>query len=282
MIRLCAFADEASASLEGQIAALKRNNISLIELRNVDGKSVKDLTLDEGAAYAKTLHEAGIRVWSIGSPLGKADIGVELDAYLEEVRHICRLANLFGAEHIRIFSFYGAYEKRETVMQYLSSMVEVAREFGVMLCHENEKEIYGDTVARVCEIMQAVKGLKFIYDPANYIQCGENILQAMELLHGSTEYFHIKDVISETEELVPAGCGDGQIAELVARITDDKVLTVEPHLALFSGYGNIDNTEMKHKFHFESNDESFDAAVAAMKTILVSCGYQEREGGFEK
>ena len=37
MIRLCAFSDEASDSLEGQIAALLRNNIKLTELRSVGG-----------------------------------------------------------------------------------------------------------------------------------------------------------------------------------------------------------------------------------------------------
>jgi hypothetical protein len=42
MIRLCAFSDEADASLAGQIAALKDNGICLTELRSVSGKNVKD------------------------------------------------------------------------------------------------------------------------------------------------------------------------------------------------------------------------------------------------
>ena len=37
-MRLCAFADEASVDLNGQIDALKRNNISLLEIR---GEMVK-------------------------------------------------------------------------------------------------------------------------------------------------------------------------------------------------------------------------------------------------
>ena len=61
MIRLCAFSDEASDSLEGQIAALLRNNIKLTELRSVGGVNVKDFTNEQAEAYAKQLAESGIR-----------------------------------------------------------------------------------------------------------------------------------------------------------------------------------------------------------------------------
>ena len=51
-VKLCAFSDEADASLEGQIAALKRNNVPYMEMRNVNGKNVTELTLEE----AKVIH----------------------------------------------------------------------------------------------------------------------------------------------------------------------------------------------------------------------------------
>ena len=41
---LSAFADEAADTLEGQLAALKRNELSHIELRNIDGRSVIDFS----------------------------------------------------------------------------------------------------------------------------------------------------------------------------------------------------------------------------------------------
>ena len=47
MIRLCAFADEADKMVDGQIAALKRNNIGLIELRGLDGVNIGKLSEDE-------------------------------------------------------------------------------------------------------------------------------------------------------------------------------------------------------------------------------------------
>ena len=130
--------------------------------------------------------------------------------------------------------------------------------------------------------MKNVNGLKYIYDPANYLQCDEPAENTIAALVDKTDYFHIKDVIVATGELVPAGYGDGRIDELVSKIVGDKVLTLEPHLAVFDAYASIDNSEMKHKFHFISNNEAFDCAVKAIKEILVKAGYKEVAGGFEK
>ena len=77
------------------------------------------------------------------------------------------------------------------------------------------------------------------------------------------------------------GYGVGQIARLIDMISDDKVLTVEPHLAIFDGFAQIDGSEMKHKFHFKSNGEAFDAAVNALKALLTAAGYREEKGTVE-
>ena len=179
-----------------------------------------------------------------------------------------------------MFSFFESHGHREKVLDNLNRMVEVAASYGVGLYHENEKAIYGDTLERVLKIMENVKGLHFVYDPANFIEVGEEADKTLEALHAATDYFHIKDVIAETRELVPAGYGDGKIGELVARIKDDKVLTIEPHLKVFEGFSDIDATEMKNRFRFESNDEAFDAAVSAIKKVLAEQGYKETKGGF--
>ena len=281
MIRLSAFADEASKSLEGQIAAMQRNGISYLEVRGINGTNVSKLTEEEATAYAKQLTDAGIRVWSIGSPLGKVKIDCDFEEYKKTVAHVCRMAQIFGTDKIRMFSFHEAYESEETVYAYLREMVKIAESYGVQLYHENEKKIFGDTVERVLKIRENVEGLKYVYDPANYLEVGEDSAYSLGTLHGLTDYFHIKDVIAETGELVPAGCGDGRIGELVAKIGDeDRVLTLEPHLAVFQGYAEIDGSEMKNKFCYATNDEAFDAAVSALKKVMAEQGYTERDGGF--
>ena len=282
MIRLCAFSDEAGNSLKEQIEALKRNSISLMELRSIDKKNVADFTIEEAKEYQKIMEENEISVWSIGSPIGKVDIEVDFDEYLKKVEHVCKLANVFKVDKIRMFSFFKAYEKEEKVFEYLRKMIEVANKYNVYLYHENEKDIYGDTLVRVKRIMDNIDGLKYIYDPANYLQCNEKAKDTIEAFFNKTDYFHIKDVISETGQLVPAGYGDGMIEELLSKTKDDKTLTLEPHLTVFDSFKSIDNTEMKHKFTYNNANEAFDAAVKALKEILIKLGYKEENGVFVK
>lgn len=281
MIRLCAFSDEYSNDLDKQIEGLKRCNIALMEIRGVNGKNIADIDKETAVEYRKKLDTNGISVWSIGSPIGKVDIETDFDEYLEKVRHICALANIFGTKRVRMFSFFNAYDHSELVMERLRQMVEVAIEYNVVLCHENEKEIYGDTVDRVLEIRDKVQGLNFVYDPANFIQCKQDCLDALDKLYQFTDYFHIKDVDSD-QQLVPSGYGEGRLRELIKRIDRDTVLTLEPHLRVFDGYGSMDNTEMNHRFTYSTNEDAFMAAYNALKALLLECGYTERNGEYIK
>ena len=70
MIRLSAFADEAGKELSAQIAALKRNGSPYIEVRFIGSKNIATLTLEEAKEVKAELDANGIKVWSIGSPMG--------------------------------------------------------------------------------------------------------------------------------------------------------------------------------------------------------------------
>lgn len=281
-VNLSAFSDEAASDIKGQIYAMQKNGISYTELRSISGKNVSEFSFDECKEYFKEFSDNGIKVFSIGSPLGKVDINTDFNKYLDLVKNVCEIANIFNTDKIRMFSFFNAYESKEKVFEYLNKMVEIANTYGVKMCHENEKEVYGDSAERVLEIMQNVKGLRFVYDPANYVQMNEPAEKTLKLFHDKVEYFHIKDVINATGELVPAGYGDGDINKLVSMIDRDVVLTLEPHLAVFDAYAKIDNTEMKHKFKFDNNLEAFTFAVDALKDILYKNGYNLLNGDFIK
>ena len=282
MIKLSAFADESDNSLEGQIAGLKRNGISYLEIRNINGKNVMELTDDEAKAIRKRLDEEGIRMWSIGSPIGKKDIDISDEEHAADVRRGCELAKIFGAENIRVFSFYNAIDKREKMLERMKMTVAIGNEYGIRMCHENDKGLYGDTLARTKDVLDNTPGLYSVYDPANFIQVGEKSSDTIPALAPRAFYYHIKDVVAETGELVPAGYGDGDLLGLISQIKDDKVLTIEPHLKIFGGYVLNDKTELKTKFKFESNVEAFDAAVKGIKDVLKKAGYVEKEGAFVK
>lgn len=284
MIRLCAFSDEYGNKLEEQIEGLKLNNIHLIEIRNVDGKNVLNFTDEEAKHYYEELLKNDIRVWSIGSPLGKVDIDVDFEEYKNTVlKRLCELANIFQTSRIRMFSFFKAYKKKDEVIKKLQEMVNFAKKYNVELYHENEKDIYGDSLERVLELKQNVQGLKFVYDPANFIQCEQNPDKTINSLFDKMDYFHIKDIIEESGEIVPAGKGDCKIDRILELIDNKNVtLTIEPHLSVFPGYSEIDKTELKNKFVYKNNKEAFNAACLNLKNLLKEKNYTEYKDGFIK
>ena len=282
MLKLCAFADEASPKFSEQIAALKKHSIPYIELRGLDGKNVSSLTPDEARAYAKELSEAGIKVWSIGSPIGKIKISDNFDEHLEKLQNTLEIAKIFSTHRIRMFSFYETDGKREEVFERLRKMVKLADDYGVILYHENEKDIFGDKADKVLDIRSNVSGLRYIFDPANYLEVGQDILDAQAKLIDITDYFHIKDVVSATRQLVPAGQGDGEIVKMLKEIKVDTTLTIEPHLKVFAGYAETSDVKLNAAHVYETNADAFAAAVNGIKDCLAKAGYKDAGDCFVK
>lgn len=276
-INVYAFADEASGSVDKQILAMKRNGLQGLEIRNVDGTNVSDISLEKAEEVHQKMQKAGLIVWSIGSPLGKIGIEDDFEAHMEKFRHTLEVAKILDCKNIRMFSFYIPEGKEAEVYQgevirRLKAMVEAAKGSGIDLCHENEKGIYGDVAKRCLEIHKAVPELKGIFDPANFIQCGQDTVEAWEMLKPYIKYLHIKDAL-ENGKVVPAGEGIGQLK----RILDDfssrggENVTIEPHLTVFEGLSELEGTEKQTKieeFNYPDADTAFDVACEALKALL--------------
>ena len=276
--KIFAFADEAGPSVDGQIAAMIRNHMNGVELRNVDGENVSDIRLDKAREVRKKLDDAGLITWSIGSPIGKIDIVKDdFKVHLDRLRHTVDVAHILGAENIRMFSFYyPAGEEpavyRDEVMERLRRMVEVCEGSDVRLCHENEKGIYGDIASRCLDIHRSVPELAGVFDPANFIQCGQDTTEAWAMLKTCIKYMHIKDALADGT-VVPAGQGVGNVKQIVNEYLSDggTALTLEPHLRVFSGLeklGREGDTRTVDGYAYESGDAAFDAAAAALRAIL--------------
>lgn len=285
---LTGFADESASELTGQIATLKRNNIGYIEVRNIMGKCVIDYTEDEIKDFKKQLDEANIKVSALGSPIGKYNITDDFAPHFERFKKAVKTAQILGTKNIRMFSFFiPKSEKpqtyREEVFKRLNALIDYAKEQGVQLCHENETEIYGSLPQDVEDILKNVKGIRGIFDPANYVMDNGDIDWAIDNTKQYIEYVHIKDCCTDGHVMVPAGFGDGKIKDVLTKISEindnDVFLSLEPHLFTFTGYASLDNRELKHKFSYSDSNQSFDAAVTALKNILIDLGYKEGENG---
>ena len=274
-IRLCAFADEADAMLDGQIEAMRANGISLLEIRGVDGRNISTVTPDEARDIRKKLDFAGISTWSIGSPAGKIKIDDDFNKEIETFKRMLEVGAILDAKCMRLFSFFGTGAKPEyfdQVCERLNKYVELCKPYGIIPCHENEKGIYGENAPHCLEIHKAIPDLKAVFDPANFVQCGQDTPEAWDLLKDYVYYGHIKDA-DEDGNVVPPGCGIGHISEYLPGFVQKgcSVLTLEPHLFNFIGLSDLEEEGSRSnvgKLKFANSRESFDYAVNSLKAII--------------
>lgn len=274
-IKIYAFSDEASPSIDAQIDALLRNGLDGMEIRNVDGVNISDITKEKAKEVKTKLDAHGLSVWSIGSPIGKINLQDDFEKHLEKFKHTLELSEILGAQNIRLFSFFVPKDRPESdfkdeVFARLNRFVEAAKDYNITLYHENEKGIFGDIPERCLEIHKQFPEIKAVFDPANFVQCGVDTVKAWALLKEYVHYMHVKDAL-EDGFVVPSGKGIGN----VQRIAKDfiahggKEFTVEPHLKVFDGFEQLEQGEaFKAHCEFANNDIAFDTACQSFKELL--------------
>lgn len=265
-IRLGAFADEISADAVEQLDVLERHGIRFVEFRSIRGTNVLDLDDADHEEFRALLRARGFGLSAIGSPIGKIQVTDPFEPHLERFRRAMDLAEFYGTPTIRIFSYYmprgddpTAY--RDEVLRRMAAKAELAAARGLTLALENEKGTYGDTAARVHEIFEAVPSpaLGHAFDPANYLEVGQGIDEAWDLLRARVVHFHVKDYSVAQHRNVPAGQGDGQIPRLIAEAVAAGYrgfCVLEPHLVVAEA-----------SFGFTGPDRFGDAAQA-LKSAL--------------
>ena len=265
---LSGFADEISPDLDEQLATLTGQSIAHLELRSAWSVSVADLSDADVGRVGSALSDAGIRVSAIGSPVGKIPVEAPIGPELDRLRRVAEIAGRLGTPIIRVFSFFipagqppGRY--RDQVIDRMGALATVAESHGVILAHENEKEIYGDVPQRCADLIESVASpaLRATFDAANFVQCGVRPQSdAYPLLRRHLIYVQIKDALAQTGEVVPAGEGDGEVRETLAALRDsgfEGYLSLEPHLAEAGRFGGF------------SGPAGFGRAVRALRALLA-------------
>lgn len=270
MIRLSAFADEISPDPVEQLDVLERHGIRHIEFRSIFGTNVLDLTDAQHKDFRRLLADRGVRLSAIGSPIGKIQITDPFPPHLERFARALELADLYDTPRIRIFTYYlpkgdDPAKYRDEVLQRMKAKAEIAAARGVTLLLENERYIYGDTAARVLDVLDSVNSpaLGHAFDPANYVEVGQDIDEAWKLLRSHTVHFHVKDYDKAQGKNVPAGQGQGQIPRLIADAVAhgyNGFCVLEPHLLV---------SELSHGF---TGPDRFADAANALQTALNQQG----------
>lgn len=271
MFYLSGFADEIHESMDEQIRVLKELNIHSIEVRGVDGRNISTLTLEETQALADKLAANGIHVSAIGSPLGKISLNDPFEPHLSLFDHMMQQAQILKANYVRMFSFYDAQNRRDEVLSRLEAFLQHTPA-GITLLHENEKGIYGDTAERCLDVLTYFEGTPMLatFDPANFIQVGQDVPKAFTMLKPFIAYMHVKDANFADGEVVPAGMGDGHWPLLIENLRSmgyKGYLSLEPHLSNFTGFQELEQ-ETVEKADKSQGASLFRLAVHQLKSLL--------------
>jgi sugar phosphate isomerase/epimerase len=255
MWTLSGFSDEISPDFDAQCALVAKLGLQYLEFRSAWDTNVLDLDTDQLKEAQRILGAHRLKVSSIGSPIGKIFIDEDFEPHLARMQHAADVARFFEAPFIRIFSFFmrdgsNPDDHRDEVLRRMSGLASVAEDAGVVLLHENEKDIYGDIPRRCLDIVESVgsEHLKVAWDAANFVQVGVRpYTEAYAMLRPHLAYVQIKDARLDTGEVVTSGEGDGELVETIRALRGDGFdgfFSLEPHLGQAHALGGFSGPEL--------------------------------------
>jgi sugar phosphate isomerase/epimerase len=252
--------------MDGLQAAGVRN----FDFRSTANINVVDLEEWQVEKLSREIGNRGFRITAVSTPIGKISTEDDFEFDLGRLDRAIAAARIFKTKFIRVFSYYppeGAQQTdvREEVLNRMLELTNRATAADMILLHENEKNIYGDNAQRCLDVLQTINSphLRAVFDFANFVEVGEDPWTAWHSIKAFVRYFHIKDCLAETGEIVPAGYGDGMIEHILRDFKEGggkAILSLEPHLqsaGQFQGY---------------SGPELFQQAANALREVLMRVG----------
>ncbi|MBI3679201.1 MAG: sugar phosphate isomerase/epimerase [Acidobacteria bacterium] len=195
-IPIAAITDEFSSDLETALSAMLEIGMTGAELRVLWGSNILDLSNDELERARDLVHERGLAVISIASPLLKCilpgapetdtrfqhDIFASKHTFQDQPRLADRafeIASRLGARIIRVFSYWRSLEPEKCfdgVVKALEDLARKAARENLIIGLENEHACNVATATETRRVLDAVThpNLQVVWDPANCFVSGEN------------------------------------------------------------------------------------------------------------
>jgi sugar phosphate isomerase/epimerase len=272
---LSGFGDEIDPDPAVQVAVLRALGAHCIEVRSAWGTNVADLDDEQLDRLAALLRASDTNVSAVASPIGKVDVALDADHETARLARVIRVAHALGTPNIRVFSFFRGdgvpvESIRDDVLVRMRLLAELAEREGVVLLHENEKDIYGDVPERILDLVESVgsPALRLAWDNANFVQVGVRPFDdGYASLRPYVDYLQVKDAVAATGAVVPAGEGDGQLRETLTALRNDGYVgyaSLEPHLSGAHALGGF------------SGPEAFGVAARAFARLAETLGIELR------
>lgn len=269
-MKIAAITDEVSRDLAYALQVVAQEGIQAIDLRGVWGGNVVDLTQEEAMAAQQLIAAGGFTVVAISTPIGKTKITDDFGREVARFERALELAQRFGAQYIRVFSFYANDEEavryRGEALSRLQRLCELAAPFGITLAHENEEG--GFCAWRPAECLAFHQALspnfRALFEPCSFtVMNYDPYTEALPLLRPYLAYVHVRDTPRGTTHYGVVGEGDVRWPELLADLQHHNFqgyLTLEPHLG-WQDYTKLTDQVRTQNFH---------RAVEALRTALAN------------
>jgi sugar phosphate isomerase/epimerase len=242
-VRLAGIGDEAAVGMREQIAAITRLGWNSIELRNVDGAGIADLTEPAFARLAGALADAGLRVPCVDSRIANwaRPVTHPFVDDLAELEVISRRCAVLGTKYVRIMSYpndgLDDAEWRREVLRRIRELARQAEHAGVVLLHENCVGWAGRSAENTLDLLAAVDSpaLALLFDIGNGVAYGYAAHEMLSRVVDWVRHVHVKDAAGDATAPVYTMPGEGhsRVAEclrLLLRHGYAGAWSIEPHL----------------------------------------------------
>lgn len=210
--------DEYSDNLEDALAFARKNQLKYIELRKINGKNVVDLTEEEASIYSAQIADAGVLVSSLVTPflywpMQQKEFkisGQHIDSEEEYFTKLMDLADIFGAQHLSIYSYSDNSADIDELGNMLDKYSQMALERGIVLLLNIDKQCNINNINKMHQLFEnynfsniypLIDTGKIIADQDDYKP------QELQDIINTCHYFHISDYDDELKRYVVFGEG---------------------------------------------------------------------------
>jgi sugar phosphate isomerase/epimerase len=261
-------ADEAAPQLTRQLEAHKDLRWRHIEIRNIEGSNLTDLSDEAFEKVAAEIESSGIGVSCFASQLANwarpidSDFEVDIGELKRAIPRMKRLKTPF----IRCMSYPNSDPplsdsswRREAVRR-LQALAKLAKEAGITLVHENCNGWGGQGPQQTLDLLSDVgsEHLKLVFDTGNPVPYGQDSWDYYAGVRDQVIYVHIKDYKLNPdggEVGVFPGEGKGAVRKILADLLQrgyDGGISIEPHITSVIHLGQeAEDPELSYRTYVE-------------------------------
>ncbi len=273
--------DEAARDIDGQIKAHQQLGWKHIEIRNIEGTNLTDISDEQFKTVQGKLEAAGMQVSCFASQLANWSRPISGDFVIdkEELERAIPRMQALGTPFIRCMSYPNAdpeWEEqkwKDEVVSRLKTLADMAQQGGVTLVHENCNGWGGIGPNETNELLQEVGSdhLQLVFDTGNPAQYEQDAWEYYQAVKERIVYVHIKDYHQPEFKGDERACFPGEGACYVKEILSDLIgsgysggISIEPHIAsVVHQHKDIENPQMAYDTYVEYG-QKLEALIQAL------------------